>query len=152
SFQQGFYFKPRIDYNILEKHSEGLVVTSACLGGHLPKLLMNGNEQEAQKRTKWFLDVFGPERFYLEVQPEDQAEQKILNTKLYDWSARYNVPLVAAGDCHYPSADDRYAHEVMLAIQTHDKMSNNDRYSFGDCRVHMRTADEMLGIFNEHPQ
>lgn len=152
AYQKGFYFKPRIDYAILEKHSEGLVVTSACLGGHLPKLLMNGQEEEALKRTQWFLDVFGPERFYLEVQPEDQPEQKILNGKLYEWSSRYNVPLLAAGDCHYPSADDRYAHEVMLAIQTHDKMSNPDRYSFGECRVHMRTTQEMLTLFSDHPE
>ncbi len=152
SYQQGFYFKPRIDYATLEKYSEGLVVTTACLGGHIPQLLMNGNEQEALERTQWFMNVFGPERFYLEVQPEDQKDQKILNEKLYAWSAAHNIQLVAAGDCHYATQDDHYAHEVMLAIQTHDKMSNPDRYTFGDCRVYMRTQEQMLDIFKDHPQ
>ncbi len=88
SYQQGFYFKPRIDYQILEKHSEGLIVTSACLGGHIPALLMSGNDQEAEKIMDWFLRVFGPDRFYLEVQPEDQKDQALLNKKLFEWSAK----------------------------------------------------------------
>ena len=78
SYQKGFYFKPRIDYDILEKHTEGLIVTSACLGGHIPTLLMNDQYEEAEKRIDWFLEVFGRERFYFEVQPEDQKEQTIL--------------------------------------------------------------------------
>ncbi|MCX5924995.1 MAG: DNA polymerase III subunit alpha [Candidatus Dependentiae bacterium] len=150
SYQKGFYFKPRIDYNILALHSEGLIATSACLGGHIPKLLMQGQEQEALKRIDWFVDTFGPDRFYLEVQPEDQAEQKILNQKLYEISAARNIPLVATGDCHYVLAQDREAHEVMLAIQTHDQVSSHDRYTFGDCRVHMRTAQEMCQEFKGH--
>jgi DNA polymerase-3 subunit alpha len=152
AYQKGFYFKPRIDYATLERYSEGLIVTSACLGGHIPQLLMQGNEAEAELRTQWFLDVFGRERFYLEVQPEDQKDQVTLNNILYSWSTKHNIELVAAGDCHYLGQDDHYAHEVMLAIQTHDKMSNPERYSFGDCRVYMRTQQEMLTIFKDHEQ
>ena len=108
--------------------------------------------QEAEKRMDWFLNVFGPDRFYFEVQPEDQKEQAILNKKLYEWAARKILSVVAAGDCHYASADDHEAHEVMLAIQTHDKIDNPDRYTFGDCRVYMRTTQEMLEIFKDHPE
>src|SRR5437667_119461 len=79
SYQTGFYFKPRIDYSILEKHSEGLIATSACLGGHIPKLLMAEDATQLNQRLDWFLNVFGRDRFFLEVQPEDQQEQKILN-------------------------------------------------------------------------
>jgi DNA polymerase-3 subunit alpha len=150
SFQQGFYFKPRIDYQILEKHAEGLIATTACLGGHIPSLLMEGNEVEAESRMDWFLNVFGPDRFYLEVQPEDQKEQVILNQKLFEWSSKKNIKLVAAGDCHYATREDRDAHEVMLSIQTQGKLTDPDRYSFGDCRVHMRTAQEMLECFPGH--
>jgi len=152
SYQQGFYFKPRIDYAMLEKHHEGLIVTTACLGGHIPSLLMSGNNQEAERLMDWFLTIFGPDRFYLEVQPEDQKEQAILNKKLFEYAALKNIKLVAAGDCHYAGEDDHEAHEVMLAIQTHDKISNPDRYSFGDCRVFMRTAEQMLEIFKDHPE
>jgi len=152
SFQKGFYFKPRIDYEILKKHAAGLIATSACLGGHIPKLLMNGQEEEAERRTDWFIETFGRERFYLEVQPEDQKEQAVLNQKLYEWSKKKNISLVAAGDCHYPTIHDHEAHEVMLSIQTHGKMDEANRYSFGDCRVYMRTQDEMLELFKDHPE
>lgn len=152
SYQQGFYFKPRIDYEILEKHSEGLIVTTACLGGHIPSLLMSGQDTDAQERMDWFLRVFGADRFYLEVQPEDQKEQAILNKKLFEYSAKKNIKLVAAGDCHYATQEDHEAHEIMLSIQTHDKLSNPDRYSFGDCRVFMRTQQQMLDIFKDHPE
>ena len=135
SFKEGFYFKNRIDYKILEKHSEGLIITSACLGGHIPKLLMEGTKPEVDARIDWFLDVFGRERFYLEVQPEDQPEQTILNQKLYTLSQERTIQLVAAGDCHYPTLQDHEAHEVMLSIQTHGKMSDPDRYTFGNCRT-----------------
>lgn len=150
SYQQGFYFKPRIDYKLLEQYSEGLIATTACLGGHIPSLLMQNQDQQAEDRMDWFLRVFGPERFFLEVQPEDQAEQKILNEKLYHWSDKKGIQLVAAGDCHYVAKDDHEAHEVMLAIQTHHKITDPDRFSFGDCRAYMRTQDEMLELFKDH--
>lgn len=152
SFQEGFYFKPRIDYNLLKKYHEGLLVTSACLGGHIPQLLMNDQEAEARSRINWFLDLFGPERFYLEVQPEEQEEQRILNQKIFTLSAEYGIGTVATGDCHYVHKEDRTAHEVMLAVQTRAKMSDADRFTFGECRAHMRTAEEMLAIFPNHPE
>lgn len=151
AFQDGFYFKPRIDYAILEKHSEGLIATTACLGGHIPHLLMSGNENEATKRIDWFSSVFA-DRFYFEIQPEDQNDQKLLNQKLYEWSVRKNIPLLATADCHYVLPEDREAHEVMLAVQTQAKMSDPDRFTFGDCRPYMRTQQEMLELFPEHPQ
>jgi len=150
SFKEGFYFKPRIDYRVLEQYAEGLIVTSACLGGHIPQLLKHQQTDEVGRVLEWYLNVFGKERFFLEVQPEDQAEQAVLNKKLYALSDQYNLQLVATGDCHYVAAQDHEAHEVMLAIQTHDKMSNANRYTFGDCRVFMRTQQEMLTIFKEH--
>lgn len=150
AYQTGFYFKPRIDYRVLEEHAEGLIVTSACLGGHIPSLLMANQDTEAEERMDWFLRVFGPDRFYFEVQPEDQAEQKILNEKLFYWSKKKGIRTVATGDCHYVSAEDREAHEVMLAIQTHHKITDPDRFTFGEARVHLRTKEEMLTLFPGH--
>ena len=152
AYQEGFYFKPRIDYNLLKAHAEGLLVTSACLGGHIPSLLMNNNYTEAEQRIDWFLQVFGQDRFYLEVQPEDQQEQKLLNQKLFELGTRKGIGCVATGDCHYVSPDDRHAHEVMLSIQTHHKITDPDRFTFGNCRVHLRTEQEMLDIFTQHQQ
>ncbi len=152
SFKKGFYFKPRIDYKILAQHCEGLIATSACLGGHIPRLLMQGKDELAKDRINWFLKHFGKDRFYLEVQPEDQKDQVILNKKLYELSKQMGISLLAAGDCHYVQEDDRQAHELLLSIQTHDKISNPNRYTFGDCRVHMRTQEQMLELFSEHPE
>lgn len=152
SFQEGFYFKPRIDYAILEKYSEGLIATSACLGGHIPRLLMENKQEEAYKRLDWFLDVFGPERFYLEVQPEDQRDQTILNNKLLTIASERNIRPIATGDCHYINEQDREAHEVMLAIQTQDKMDNPNRYTFGDCKVYVRSTEQMLECFKNNPE
>ncbi|MGE0206885.1 MAG: PHP domain-containing protein [Candidatus Babeliales bacterium] len=151
SYQKGFYFKPRIDYNILAKHAEGLIATTACLGGHIPQLLKEGNEKEAEERMDWFTSVF-PNRFYFEIQPEEQEEQKVLNQQLYTWSARKNIPLVAAGDCHYLDASDHEAHEVMLSIQTQHKITDPDRFTFGDVRAYVKTQDEMLSLFKDHPE
>lgn len=152
AYQDGFYFKPRIDYEILEKYSEGLVVTTACLGGHIPKLLMQNNYTEAEKRIDWFLRVFGPENFYFEVQPEDQEEQVILNQKLFELSARKGVQVVATCDSHYSSLNDHEAHETMLAIQTRRKFDDPARFTFGKCRAYLRTQEEMLAIFKDHPE
>jgi len=150
SYQEGFYFKPRIDYAMLKKHSEGLIASTACLGGHIPKLLMNGQEQLADERIDWFINTFGRERFYFEVQPEDQQEQVLLNQKLYEWSSKKDVQLIATGDCHYPTLEDHEAHETLLCIGTRSKFDEPDRYSFGDCRTYMRSPDEMLALFKDH--
>jgi DNA polymerase-3 subunit alpha len=152
AYQDGFYFKPRIDYEILEKHAEGLIVTSACLGGHIPKLLMANNMKEAEERVDWFLRVFGPDRFFLEVQPEDQEEQKTLNKKLFALAEQKNLQCVAAGDCHYVSLHDHEAHEIMLSIQTQAKLDSPNRFTFGDCRAYMRTTEQMLAEFPDHPE
>jgi len=152
SYKEGFYFKPRIDYNLLEKYSEGLITTTACLGGHIPQLLKHEKNAEVVDRISWFKNVFGKERFYFEVQPEDQEEQATLNQKLYQLSAEHSIDLVATGDCHYPTLDDHEAHETMLSIQTRNLLSDPKRYSFGDCRTYIRTPEEMLAEFKEHKQ
>jgi len=152
AYQEGFYFKPRIDYELLKRYSKGLIVTSACLGGHIPKLLLNNQQELAEEKADWFLDVFGYDRFYLEVQPDEQEEQKTLNKKLFELSLLKNIQTVAAGDCHYPSLADQEAHEIMLAIQTHDRIDNKDRYTFGKCRVPIRSTEEMLTIFQDHQE
>ena len=150
SYQKGFYFKPRIDFEQLEKYNEGLIVTSACLGGYIPSLLMNNENDKALEAIEWFKKVFG-DRFYFEIQPEDQEEQARLNKKLALLSTECQVELVATGDCHYPHAEDHEAHEVMLAIQTQSKMEDPERFSFGDCRAYMRTPQEMEAIFAKYP-
>lgn len=150
SYQKGFYFKPRIDYEILAKHSEGLIVTTACLGGHVPQLLLQNNDKEAHDRIDWFLEHFTRERFFLEVQPEEQKEQLIVNQKLYEISAQKNIRCMVGCDAHYTTLEDKEAHEIMLAIQTHAKMHDDDRFSFGDVRAYLRSPEQVSLEFKDH--
>jgi len=150
SYKDGFYFKPRIDYALLEKYSEGLIVTSACLGGHIAQLLKHNKTEELHERIEWFKRVFGKERFYFEIQPEDQEDQVVFNKQLYELSKQYDIDLVAAGDCHYPTLDDHEAHEVMLSVQTRSLLTAPNRFSFGDCRTYMRSPQEMIDEFKDH--
>lgn len=152
AYQEGFYFKPRIDYSTLKKYSQGLIVTTACLGGHIPSLIMQNNYQEAYNKIDWFIDVFGRDRFFLEVQPEELKEQKILNQKLFEIAKIKNIELVASGDSHYVLKEDKQAHEVMLSIQTRSTLSDPNRFTFGDYDAHIRTEKEMLDIFGKYGQ
>lgn len=150
SYKEGFYFKPRIDYEILQRHSEGLIATTACLGGPIPQLILAGNKDLAEQRIEWFINTFGKENFFLEVQPEDQNEQKIVNQELYKIGSEKNIEIITTCDSHYACAGDREAHELLLAMQTQDTIDNPDRYTFGDCRVHLRTEAEMIESFVDH--
>ncbi len=152
AYKEGFYFKPRIDYATLEKYSAGLIASTACLGGHIPELLRGGNIVEAQRRSQWFKDVFGKDRFYYELSPADQPEQKELNSLLVRYGKEWDIPLIATSDAHYLMEADREAHEVMLAIQTKATIDDPKRFSFGDCRVFVRSEEQMLNAFPEQPQ
>lgn len=146
SYIDGFYFKPRIDYELLEKYNEGLIATTTCLGGHIPSLLRENKHNEARVLLSKMRDLFR-DRYYLEVQPGVIEEQKLLNQHIFELEKQLEIPLIATGDCHYATQEDRYAHEVMLAIQTRTTMSDPTRMTFGDCRAHMQTPDEMMSYF-----
>ncbi|MCF7800115.1 DNA polymerase III subunit alpha [Candidatus Babeliales bacterium] len=147
SYKHGFYFKPRIDYEFLKKHSEGLIASTACLGGHIPSLLLKENENDAIERTEWFLETFGQENFYFELMPEKVKEQLIVNEKLYDISKKMGVNCIATCDAHMLKKEDYYAHEILLAIQTKKKMTDTDRMSFKDFECYVKTTQECLDFF-----
>lgn len=147
SYTKGFYFKPRMDYAALREHSQGLIASSACLGGHLPQLLLKNREADALAHIDMMRSMFGEDNYFFEIQPEYQEEQKIVNDKIIELSPRCGVPLIATSDCHYYKDEHKYAHEVLLAIQTKRKMTDPDRMSFGDLKVHLHSPQEMLDHF-----
>ncbi len=149
AYQEGYYFKPRVDYAILQKYSEGLIVSTACVGGHIPTLLRNGEIDQARERTEWFLNTFGPDRFFYELAPADFDKQVVTNKLLLDYGQQWGVKSIATSDAHYLHKQDHEAHEVLLSVQTKDQLSNPDRFSFGDCRVYVRTEQEMRAAFPE---
>ncbi len=152
AYQEGFYFKPRIDYATLEKYNEGLVVTTACIGGHIPRLLRHGQFEEAASRIEWFKGVFGKDRFFFELSPPEFEKQKISNNLLLEYAQKHDVRCIASCDAHYLHKEDHEAHEALLAVQTKDELSNPERFSFKDFRGYVRTTDEMLQAFKGHEE
>ena len=150
--QEGFYFKPRIDYEILKKHNEGLIATCGCLGGHIPQLLMREDYAQAEERTGWFLDVFGPDRFYFEVQPHQVEERIVANNRLIELGKKMGVKCIATSDAHFIKKEDKYAHEVLLSIQTKKQITDTDRMSFGEYDCYLQTTQEMLDTFKENEE
>ncbi len=150
--QDGFYFKPRVDFKVLEKYSEGLIAGTACIGGYVPKLLRKGRIEEGEKGIEWFLNVFGRDRFYFEIMPPDIEQIAIANKLLLEYSKKYDIKCIATTDSHYMNKQDYDAHEVLLSIQTKKQLTDSKRMSFGDIRAYLQTTDEMLEIFKKTPE
>ena len=117
-FTEGFYYKPRVDYETLEKYSEGLIASSACLAGIIPKLLLRGRYEDAVKEALRLQDLFGRGNFFLELQDHGMPEQHTVNSQLLRMSQEYQIPLIATNDVHYTYDTDWEAHDSLLCIQT----------------------------------
>jgi DNA polymerase-3 subunit alpha len=122
---QGWHLRPRIDKNVLAKYAEGLFVTSSCLSGEIPKMLLKEQEEEARKMARWYQDVFGPENFYLEIQEHhgisddgQPSPQGKLNQLLYQMHKEMHIPMVATNDLHYVESSDTDSHDILLCVQT----------------------------------
>jgi len=145
--------KPRIDPSLLEKYSEGLIMTSSCLGGEIPQLLIKEKLAEARVRANWFRDLLGPENFYLEIQSHNgYPEQEPVNHALYDMHKELGIPLLATNDLHYVHADDAHSHEVLLCVQTASTLDNPKRFKFESPEFYLRSPDEMARLFPDMPE
>ncbi|MCI9063003.1 MAG: DNA polymerase III subunit alpha [Clostridia bacterium] len=149
-FTEGYYYKPRIDLEVLEKYSEGLVCLSACLAGAVNQALLNGNEEEAERIALWHKNVFG-EDYYIEIQNNGLKEQVLANQKLVKLARKLDIPLVATNDAHYLKKEDAYNHEVLLCIQTGKRMSDVDRMKFDTEELYIKSPEEMIEYFKAFP-
>jgi DNA polymerase-3 subunit alpha len=152
AYQEGFYYKPRIDKELLEQHSEGLICLSSCLSGEVPSLLLAGDESGALKSAEWFRNLFGKERYYLELQENGMEEQRKVNKGLIDLAAKLDIDVVATNDCHYLQREDHRAHEILLCIQTGKKMEDTDRMSFSSDQFFLKSPDQMHHHFRHIPE
>ena len=150
-FTDGYYYKPRIDKEILEKYHDGLICLSACLGGEVPAHFLNGQDELAKNSALWFKNLFG-EDYYLEVQANTMKEQYLVNQKLFKLSKEIGVPLVATNDSHYLKKEDAYNHEVLLCIQTGKRMSDPDRMKFKTDDFYVKSPEEMMEYFKDVPE
>lgn len=152
---EGFYYKPRIDKELLRKYHEGIIATSACLAGEIPSLILSNQESKAEETIKEYASIFGANHFYLELQMHPNVEdQTVVNTALANFSKKLGVPLVAANDVHYVRADDAEAHEVLLCVQTqHTMLEKNRPLSLADSPdFYLKSEDEMKKLFAQYPQ
>lgn len=150
---EGFYYKPRIDWEVLEKYHKGLIALSACLGGEIPSLIKAGNLLKAELRIRDYVNLFGEENFYLEMQfHKSCSEQKLVNKELINFSKKLNVPLVATNDIHYVDFKDRDAHDILLCLQTKKQLDAKDRMNMLEFDVSFRSGEQMLKDFSDIPE
>ena len=149
-FTDGFYYKPRIDKEVLEKYHEGLICSSACLAGEVASEIVKGDMEAAKKSALWFKSVFG-EDYYLEIQNNGIKEQVLVNQKLIQLSRELDIPLLATNDSHYLKKEDAYNHEVLLCIQTGKRMSDEDRMRFETDELYIKSPEEMMDYFKAVP-
>src|SRR5229473_750975 len=155
---EGWHLRPRIDKNALAQYADGLFVTSSCLSGEIPKLLLAGKTEEAYKTARWYQDVFGPENFYLEIlehhgtfddgQPSPQGK---LNQLLYQMHKEMHIPLVATNDLHYVEVSDADSHDVLLCVQTGKRRAETKRFKFDSTMYFLKSPLEMSQLFPELP-
>ncbi|MFH1583113.1 MAG: DNA polymerase III subunit alpha [Candidatus Falkowbacteria bacterium] len=150
---EGFYYKPRIDWEILAKHKDGLIALTACLAGEIPKLIAADNLAKARKRILEYADMFGPGNFYLELQSHPNLEsQEKVNQALINFSRELNLPVVATNDVHYLNKDDDEAQDVLLCLQTKKKKEDRDRMMMLGGDYSFRSVKEMAESFKEVPE
>ena len=148
----GFYYYPRIDHDFLAAHSEGIICTSGCMSAEIPRALLNDNPEEAVKRMNWYYDVFGPDRFFVELQQHNIKEITDLNKKLVEMGARYSAKYIATNDVHYINQGDSRLQDILLAIQTNALLTDPDRMRMTDDSYYLRTPAEMSQLFREVPE
>lgn len=152
SYLEGFYYKPRIDMELLRKHNEGLIALSACLHGQIPYLINHGNKEGAKSIARELKNIFDGGRFYLEIQENNIPEQKVVNEELIALAKELSLPLVATNDCHYLKKEDVKAHDVLLCIQTGKTVDDQDRMKFSTDQLYFKSPAEMTAAFSYCPE
>ena len=148
-YLEGFYYKPRIDLDLLAKHSKGLIAMSACLRGHIPETLLAEKYEDARRVAHTYADVFGKNNFFLEIQDHHLDQDRRLNPEMNRLSQETGLPLVATNDSHYLRREDARAHEILLCIQTGKGMSDPTRMRWGAPEFYLKSREEMMELFGE---
>ncbi|AJF06907.1 DNA polymerase III subunit alpha [Geoalkalibacter subterraneus] len=152
AYREGFYYKPRVDWDLLREHNQGLIALTACLGGEIPTLIEQGKMEDALRRSREMAEIFDNERLYLELQENFIPEQTRVNRGLKEISQDLGLPLVATNDCHYLTRDQAHAHEVLLCIQTGKTMDDPSRMRFPNDEFYVKTPQEMAELFSDVPE
>lgn len=147
AYKEGFYYKPRVDHELLRNHSKGLIALSACLAGKVQSELLSGNYSNAKQEALNLLDIFGEGNFYLELQDQGLPEEQQIFSDMLKLSEETGIPLVATNDVHYVNKEDAKAHDILLCIQTAKMLSDVDRMRFPNEEFYLKSEKEMRNIF-----
>lgn len=150
-FTEGFYTRPRVDRELLEKYHGGLIALSACLAGEIPRAIMNGDYDKARDTALWYKNVFGENNYFLEIQDHGIKEQTTVNSYIQKLSVETGIPLVATNDVHYIEKDDSFMHKVLLCVQTGSKIGDKNNLEFQTEEFYLKTEDEMREVFPNVP-
>lgn len=151
-FTEGFYYKPRVDYELLKEYHEGIIASSACLAGIVPTKLRQGDYEGARAEAEKLRDIFGENNFFLELQDHGLPEQKFANQGLMRISSETGIPLIATNDCHYLYKEDAEAHDVLICIQTQKIVTDDDRMKYEGGQFYVKSPEEMNEIFRYIPE
>lgn len=151
-YVNGYYYKPRIDHDVLEKYSEGLIVLSACLGGEVQQSLLEGNYEEAKSIALKYKKIFGENNYFLELQNHGMEEQVEVNKGLVKLSNEIGIDLVATNDVHYLNKKDYEIHDILLCIQTGKTVGETDRMKFPSDQFYLKSPEEMYELFPENEE
>ncbi|MCH7789040.1 MAG: DNA polymerase III subunit alpha [Acidobacteria bacterium] len=149
AFMEGYYYKPRVDWETLSDHSEGIIATTGCLGGHVLQSLLRGDVDGATAKAARLQDIFGRDNLFVELQDQGLPEQAQTNPQLLEIAKRIGAPLLATNDSHYTHREDAQAHDALLCVQTGSLMSDPNRFKFSGEEHYLKSADEMRYIFSE---
>ena len=146
-FTEGFYKKPRVDRELLEKYHEGLICLSACLAGEIPRKIVKNDYEDAKKTALYYQNLFGKENFFLELQNHGIREEVLVAEKLKTLSQEINAPMVVTNDCHYIEKSESKMHEILLCIQTNHTIHDDDKMEFQTEEFYLKTEEEMRQLF-----
>lgn len=150
AYVNGFYYRPRIDHNVLRQYSEGIIALSACLGGEVQSHILDNNLEKAKEVALIYKDIFGQGNFFLELQDHLIEEQKRVNAELINFSKVLDIPLIASNDVHYLSREDAAFHDVLLCVQTGKTVDDADRMQFDSNEFYLKSPEEMYQLFGDH--
>ena len=152
AFLEGYYYKPRMDWDLFAEHNEGLIATTGCLGSVVQQSLLKGDYQGALDRAARLQDIFGRDNLFVELQDHDIPAQKRCNPQLLEIAQTLKAPLLATNDCHYTHQHDAISHDALLCVQTGSQMSDPDRFKFHGDQHYLKSAREMRSLFSELPE
>ncbi|MDD5675171.1 MAG: DNA polymerase III subunit alpha, partial [Chitinivibrionales bacterium] len=151
-YREGFYYKPRIDLEVIRRHSAGIIAASACIAGAIPRALLNGQPEKARELARTYAGIFGEGNFYLELQNHGIDEELVVFDEMIKMGKELGLPFIVTNDAHYLNHDDALSHEVLLCIQTQATMDDPKRYRFSSDQIYFKSTEQMAALFPDIPE